>query len=493
QALDTGEKILVYGDADTDGICATALLVETLRDLSGQVSYLIPDRTKDGVGLKTYFLEKAQQNGVKLIITVDCGITNFEQVEYAKQLGLDVIITDHHEPLDRLPSALAVLNPKRKDCPYPFKLLSGAGVAYKLAQALAMSKIGLSQSQWHSVKKDLLGLVLLGTIGDRVPLLGENRIFMVHGLKALAKSTCPWLKAIQKVTHLDPNNWDINSILAYFVPLLSAGASDNGHNKSCQLLLSHDQQQAEAWAAELYLSSQQWQQKARQAYSRIRSLIPSDRSAKLLLVTDQEATIDILGYCASRLKDTYLRPAIVIGFKGNYAVGEARAPKEFDLMDCLKCCAELFIDYGGHRSAAGFLMDSAKLDQLKSQVQNYIQNWHIPLAQLEIEVEMPITELTSSLITEIQILAPFGEGNPEPLFLSKDIYVEKSTKGYHNICGSNFILQADRKAKYRWLYPLGLPVKVDLVYLINEKGELVFKDFEPKGYLARKYSGEKLS
>lgn len=484
RAVSAGEEILIWGDEDVDGITSTVIMYETLRDLGGKVSFRLPSRIKEGFGLNKTYIDRALEKGVRLIITVDCGLSNFDEVTYAKSLGMDVIITDHHQPLEALPEALAVINPRRKDCPYPFKNLAGAGVAYKVAQGIAMKALGISPSQWHSVKRDLLPLVLLGTGADRMELLDENRALAKFGLDALRRSEKPWVKAVKKAMGPDLK---IPSLLSFLVPILSAGRAEEGRT-GIDLLLAEDYEQAEQILSELINLSQDWHNKAIEAYNRVRRGL-QDTSSKIIVVVDKECTPDVLGYCASRLKEQLWRPVVVIGFKGDCALGEARAPSGFDLMECLRACDDLFMDYGGHKGAAGFSIPPERIDQLSVRLKVYAEEtFKLEMLQprIEIEMEVSFSELDSGVIKEITALAPFWEGNPEPLFLTRNIYIEKSYQGYH-VLGRGLVLLEDRKSGCHWPYCYGEPVKVDVIYSVDEAGSLFLKDFKPSSYLGRRY------
>jgi len=485
KAVSAGEEILIWGDEDVDGITSTVIMYETLRDLGSKVSFHIPSRIKEGFGLNKTYINKAFEKGVRLIITVDCGLSDFDEVTYAKSLGMDVIITDHHQPLEAFPEALAVINPRRKNCSYPFKNLAGAGVAYKVAQGIAMKALGISPSQWHSVKRDLLPLVFLGAGADRMELLDENRVFAKSGLDVLRSSEKPWVKAVKKALG---QGLKTSSLLGFLVPILSAGRAEEGGRRGIDLLLAEDYEQAERILSELISLSQEWHNKAIEAYSRVRRDV-QDTSSKIIVVVDKECTPDVLGYCASRLKEQLRRPVVVIGFRGDCAVGEARAPSGFDLMECLKACDDLFMDYGGHKGAAGFSIVPERIDQLSARLRVYAEETiklEMLQPRLEIDMEVSFSELDSEIIKEITTLAPFWEGNPEPLFLTRNVYIEKSQQGYH-VLGRDLVLLEDRRSGCHWPYYYGEPVKVDVVYSVDEAGALFLKDFKPSGYLGRRY------
>jgi len=475
-ALDAGQPIAVLGDQDTDGVAATALTVRTLTDLGGKVSYYIPDRMKEGFGLGKTSIEMLAQRGAKLIVTVDSGMSNHDEVSYAKKLGVDVIITDHHQPLGSLPSALAVVNPLRDDCPYPFKGLTGVGIAYKLSQAIAMRKLDISASQWYGVTEDLLALLLVGTLADRAPLIEENRVFARYGIHALMRTFQPWAKTVSKVTGAGLDHRSSSSLFSSIIPLLSAGRSKGGANPACELLLTDETDQAEQLAYELFEASRDWYERAKGAYDRLQARQQEDPSLKVIITIDERVPVDVLGYCANRLKERFLRPAVVIGFAGDRAIGEIRAPSEPGLLDFLKDCDDLLLDYGGHKAAAGFSLERQNIGEFAARLTQYAERWdHGTSPTLEIDKELSQADLNPEMIQQLRTLAPFGEGNPEPLFLTRDVYVAKQDGGYR-ILGSNLLLE-ERRPGLPWPYPLDEPVKVDIVYLVDESGRLLLKDF----------------
>lgn len=478
QAILNGEKILVYGDEDVDGISSTVILMQTLKNLGADVHYIIPSKANDGIGLRQHFIEQANQNGVSLIITVDCGTTNFTQVQHASELGIDIIISDHHEVLSEIPKALAVINPKQIDCPYPFKKLSGAGIAYKLSQAIAMRTMGISAHQWYSVQEQLLCYVLLGTIGDRVPLIGENRIFVKFGFEVLQKVASPWIKAILENYHPVSKPVNMGTVLSLFIPLLSAGESVEGRNVSCELLLTDDIVKAHHWVTQLYNASQDWLTRARAALDKIKSNLNYAPGSELLFVDERETEVDVLSYCASKLKDLLKRPVIMLGYKDDHIVGEARAPRGFDLMECFRACEEFFIDYGGHKCAAGFSLDPKNLEHViarLSQIANKTpQNIEFPRAS-KAEIEFALDEINDDLFKLISKMAPFGEGNSTPTFLLKNVEIRKFHDGYRiNTCHAVF--WGTRRIRNQLNFSNDVVVKGNVEFFVDEIG---------RGYISR--------
>ncbi|MCI0515448.1 single-stranded-DNA-specific exonuclease RecJ [candidate division KSB1 bacterium] len=480
QAIQNGEKILIYGDEDIDGISSTVVLLETLQNVGADVQYLIPNKTRDGIGLKEKFIDHAHQTGIRLIITVDCGITNLTQVDYAARLGIDVIISDHHQIYADLPRAHAIINPQQADCPYPFKKLSGAGVAYKLSQAVAMRLMHLSSLQWFSVQKEMLNYALLGTIGDRMPLIDENRIFVKFGIESLQQSDRQWVKVILEKFKSPQKSLNMSTILALFIPLLSAGESVDGLNTSCELLRGTDPIQTQRWTDELYTLSQDWSARARNALERIKANLNVTRNSNLLVLLNHETEVDVLSYCASKLKDLLKRPVIMLGVKNDYVIGEGRAPKGFNLIDYFKACDDLLIDYGGHKCAAGFSVHpqnvTATINRLNEAAANTPKEFMVSRAT-RAEVEISIDELHPNLFTELTCLAPFGEGNPPPLFSLKNVEIRKNYDGYRiNSCPQSF--WATRHVRQQLNFSIGIVICGDIDFFIDGTGRAYISHFQ---------------
>jgi len=477
-AINKGENILVYGDEDVDGISSTAILLETLRNLGGKVDYIIPNKAQDGIGLREKFIHQAQNDQVALIITVDCGITNFSQVELAKSLGIDVIITDHHEPQTQLPAAYAVVNPMRKDCTHPFKRLSGAGVALKVSQAVSMKMMQITKSQWFSVQKDTICFAMLGTIGDRVPLTSENRIFARFGLERIRKSARPWVRVLIENFYSSFKPLNMSTILSLFIPLLSSGESKNGKNISCDLLLSDDVEKVTEWADELHAASQDWFFRARNAFDRIKTNLTAPENNNLLVIVERDTEVDVLSYCASKIKDLLKCPVVMIGFKEEYVIGEARAPKGCDLIKYFRECEDLFIDYGGHKCAAGFsvLPENlpAAISRLNAVSTETPQNTGTNFRN-RAEIEINETELVHDLFETVPKLAPFGEGNPVPFFKMTNIQIRKVYDGYRvGNCSETF--WATRRVRHQLNISIGQEVTGNIEFFIDGVG---------RGYISR--------
>ncbi len=478
-----GKKILIWGHEDADGIASIIILHETIRDLRGSVSYYVPNRLREGHGLSEGGIRDAKRRGIDLIITVDCGISNVDPAAVAREMGVGLVITDHHEILGSLPGALAVVDPKRPDCKYPFKELSGCGVAFKLAQALVEKRLGLDVKQWIDVKEDILGLSVLGTISDKVPLIDENRILVKFGLGGLIGSRRLGINAIinnaPKYQDKVPSPMEIVRLI---IQILSSGRSEKGTNQSCELLLTKDTEKAERLVLGLLSSSRKWQNEAKKTYMKASRSVNISPSMKMLVVVDKEAPCNLLGYCASRLKEDYTRPVVAIGHRGDVAIGECRGPKGFDFVDCLKSCGDLFIDYGGHKQAAGFSVLPERIGQLQRALEAYAASNFMDDAMqpvLWIDCSFPLSEMSTGLANEISALAPFGEGNPQPLIISRKVMLEKTDGGYvfKSDNGKLFIKKGSPVGD--WVNLSGDLVELDVIYSVDETGGLVLRDCRP--------------
>ncbi|HBX22337.1 MAG TPA: single-stranded-DNA-specific exonuclease RecJ [Desulfotomaculum sp.] len=416
RALETRQKILVYGDYDVDGVTGTTLLVTVLRRLGGEVDYYIPHRLDLGYGLHTKVLKQARENGVGLIITVDCGISNAAEVaESLAGGGPEIIITDHHEPPAELPPAAAVINPKRHDCNYPFRELAGVGVAYKFALAL------LEKKACPIEPEEYLDLVCLGTVADIVPLNGENRILVKHGLAKLARFERPGLKALYQVCGLKnefPGTREVGYILA---PRLNAAGRLGDAGTAVDLLLSDDLESALELAAELVRNNQTRQELESVALGEALGMLDGDPSLaadRVLVLASSHWHPGVIGIVASRLVDRYHKPALLLACEGERGKGSARSIKGFDLMPALEYCSGCLLEYGGHSMAAGISLKTDQIDRFRVSINEYaagvLDNEKQP-DTLELDALVSLQDVTHELVNEIEMLQPHGHGNPSPI------------------------------------------------------------------------------
>ncbi len=420
RALLSGENIAIYGDFDVDGITATALLVQGLTTLGGKVIPYIPHRLTEGYGLKTAALENLHRQGISLIITVDCGITALSQVEKAKRAGLDIIITDHHTTLSVIPSAIAVVNPKRTDSIYPFSELAGVGVALKLLQALFQ---GVGKEKQPD---ELIDLVALGTIADMAPMLGENRYLVKQGLKLINTTPRLGIKEMIIQTGLNTGSLDAESISWVLAPRLNAAGRLAHAMTSYRLLMTDSPQEASQLAIQLEGKNAERQRLTTKVLTKAREQISAQEISSLLVASDKDYPIGIIGLVASRLSEEFYRPTIVIRTSEQVSSGSCRSIPEFNVILALNQCSSLLSHFGGHSQAAGFTLPTKNLPRLEQMLSEMAttQLEGVDLRpQLDIDVEVTLPELGGDTFQTTRQLAPFGRGNPIPTFVSRRVEV----------------------------------------------------------------------
>ncbi|MEO0083939.1 MAG: DHHA1 domain-containing protein, partial [candidate division WOR-3 bacterium] len=396
------------------------------------------------------------QQGIKLIITVDCGITNIEEVVQINNLGIDVIITDHHEVLDSLPKAVANIDPKRKDATYPFSYLAGVGIALKLALALVEVHLGINIQQFFAIKPDFLGFTALGTISDRVPLISENRIFAKYGLQQLAQMQNPAVNAIFATANFDREHISTERFFAEILPIF---ASANG-NTACDYFLFKNYDECLIWAKELYEQSQIWQKEARQNLELAEQIV--DLSPGILFVRDERLSLRVLGHIASKLKDRFQVPALIMGLKNDDWVGECRGINGVDLIELLKAHKSYFTAFGGHKKACGFTVPKQNVEAFIKSAKKYAKEHFVGNIIKENKLipdgYLSIKELTE----EYKKLGPFGEGNPAPILITQNTALTKHNSKYI------FLERPDLEVKIATDQQLLDRVFVDILYTFDE-------------------------
>ena len=420
RALLSGESIAIYGDFDTDGITATALLAQGLSILNCKAIPYIPHRLTEGYGLKTAALESLYQQGVSLVITVDCGITGLSEVKRAKKMGLDIVITDHHTPPAIIPPAIAVVNPKLPDSNYPFSELAGVGVALKLLQALFQ---GIGKEKQLN---ELTDLVALGTVADMMPLLGENRYLVKQGLKLL--STFPRLGIREIITQsgLNTGSLDTESISWTIAPRLNAAGRLEHAMTSYKLLMTDSPEEAHGLAIWLEQKNAERQRLTAKALARAREQVSAQGISLLLIASDKDFPVGICGLVAGRLSEEFYRPAVVIRTGDGVSSGSCRSIPEFNIIQALTQCRNLFTHFGGHSQAAGFTLPTRNLPRLQETLLQLAttQLDRVDLRpKLDIDAEVMLSDLGGDTFPIMQKLAPFGRGNPAPTFLSRRVEV----------------------------------------------------------------------
>lgn len=415
KARSSHQKILLYGDYDVDGITSVALVAKVLNELDIPFVYYHPDRLREGYGFHLSGLEMARQEGASLIIAVDCGTSNPDTVEAAKAYGIEVIIVDHHQVVGEIPRAIAVINPRRADCFYPFKELAGVGVALKLAQAIFL-QIGASPSM-----EEYLEIAALGTVVDVVPLIGENRVITKLGLEAMMNESNLGILAIRRVAGLLQKKLTCGQLGFQIGPRLNAAGRLIGASKATELLLSLEEQRC----AELAMILERENEKRRtlqeetteQAIHEIETN-PIIHGGKVIVVSNEGWHPGIVGLVASYLQDMYHKPAVVISTENGLGHGSARSISEFHIFNALKKLEDLFIKYGGHRLAAGLTLKASHIGLFREKI-NQIAEESLTLEdlipKLDIDLLVDLGDLNSHIIEELDLLEPFGYGNPAPL------------------------------------------------------------------------------
>jgi len=434
RAIRRGELIAVYGDFDADGVTATALLVTVLRALGADVRPYIPHRVEEGYGLNRRAIEELARAGARVLVTVDCGIRFPREIAHARRLGMDVIVTDHHIVGDEPLEAVAVVNPHQEGCPYPYKGLAGVGLAYKLAQALLRvnRKVPLRRDVSLN-EEDLLDLVALGTVADLAPLTGENRYLVSRGLEHLNRSPRPGVEALIQQAGLQPGQVDSWAIGFLLGPRLNA-AGRLAHAKTAyQLLTAEYPEEARQLAQELDDLNRERQQLTSEMQERARAMVLEEAAGgpipPLLFLADPQFPAGIVGLVASRLVDEFYRPTLIVEKGEVVSKGSARSIPEFHITRALDECADLLLRHGGHALAAGFTVHNDHLDALKSRLQEIAAR---ELAGRElaptlfVDAEISLQEANRPLWEAMQELRPFGEGNPEPLFLTRNVQVRRA-------------------------------------------------------------------
>ena len=430
EAIRAGVPIVVYGDFDADGITATALLVLTLRSLGGETYPYIPHRVEEGYGLNPSALAELARRGARLVITVDCGIRSPEEVAYARRLGMEVIITDHHTLGPRVPEAAAVVNPRHPACTYPYAHLAGVGLAYKLAQALLRvnRRVPLPKSTPLD-EEELLDLVALGTVADLAPLTGENRALVIRGLERINTAPRPGLDALMRLSGTHRGEVSAMTIGYVLAPRLNAAGRIAHAKIAYQLLTVRYPGEAMQLAQQLDDLNRQRQQLTTEALEKARAAVLAEGADRpLLFVADSSFLSGVVGLVASRLAEEFYRPAVVVERGETESRGSARSIPEFHITRALDACADLLLRYGGHRAAAGFTARTADLPKLKARLTDLAEKAlkDVDLTPtLEVDAEVPLREMNGQVWKALQALRPFGEGNPEPLFLSRHVQVRR--------------------------------------------------------------------
>lgn len=427
-AIERKEGILIYGDYDVDGTTAIVILKTAIELCGGSADFHVPHRIKEGYDLRGDVIERAASAGIQLIISVDAGIRAFPAAETAKRLGVDLIVTDHHLPgPDGVPHALAVLNPNQPGCEYPCKALCGAGVAFKLAQALMARRLnGRDQAP---LLKSFLKMVAIATIADSVPITGENRVFTKLGLEALRTAVNPGLKALLEVAQVGGRPLTTGEVGFRIAPRINAAGRMDIAADVIELFSVKDLNRARQIAGKLDRLNSERQEEERRILEAIHKRFeeePSLLDAYCLVIDGDGWHRGVIGITATRVVERYHRPTIVISRNGENAHGSGRSIRPFHLLNALESCPELFTRYGGHSHAVGFSMPAAHVPELCARLDAYARGRLTPAdfePALELDAEVPLTQITPELFQLVQYLEPFGSRNPEPIFSARRVKV----------------------------------------------------------------------
>ncbi len=424
RAISEREKILLYGDYDVDGTTSVVILKKAIELAGGAADYHIPNRLRDGYGMRAEAIEEAAAAGTKLIISVDTGIRAAEAVCHARKLGMDVIVTDHHLPDHQLPPALAVLNPNQPECPYPEKNLCGVGVAFKLVQAL-LGTLGWPDGKVRRMTESFLKLVAIGTVADVVPLTGENRILVKHGLEGLRSPRNPGLKALLSVAGFQPGSMPSAGQVAFRIaPRLNAAGRMADANDIVNLLFTDDEERAREIASRLHDLNSERQETERAI---VRAILdeclatPVTDSHAALVFCGRDWHRGVVGIVASRIVEKFHRPVFVLGEDAEQGIaqGSGRSIPCFHLLEALETMPELFLRFGGHRQAAGVALAPERVDEFRERLNSYAAARLRPedfRAEVKVDAALRLDEITEAVVADVLAMAPFGCGNPAPVF-----------------------------------------------------------------------------
>ncbi len=435
RAIDSGEKILVYGDYDVDGTTAVALVYKALRHIEGddaRLGFYIPDRFNEGYGISRQGVEFARDGGYSLTIALDCGIKAVDMMREAKASGLDFIICDHHVAGDQIPDVVACLDPKRPGCPYPDKNLSGCGVGYKLMEALYMS-LGLDLG----LLTQYLDMLVVSIASDIVPMVGENRVFARFGIERLNSRPSVGLKSIMDVSGVVAGHATVADIVFKIGPRINAAGRMKSGGDAVRLLISTDKAEADAISRAIDDSNDERKDLDREITREAMDMIDSSdemRDANSIVLYRPAWNKGVIGIVASRLSEAFLRPAVILTRSKtdpDMATGSARSVEGFDLYRAIESCSEVIEDFGGHTYAAGLTLKVANVQAFRRKFGRYVDAnmpLEAPKHQIDVDLEIRLADINRSLVAELELMEPFGPGNRRPVFVTRDVYDYSTSK-----------------------------------------------------------------
>ncbi len=419
-AIERNERIAVFGDYDVDGVTATCLLTDFLRREGAHCTPYIPGRLEEGYGLNPIAIHQLHGQGIRLIVTVDCGITAVEEAELCRNLGIDLIVTDHHECKQALPYAVAVVDPHRPDCTYPHRMLSGVGVAFKLASAICGSQ--------EAVLRDYADMVCLGTVADVMPLCGENRVFVSQGLKALSHTHRPGIAALMKECGCDASTITASSVGYMLAPRINAAGRMGQIHLAVDLMLTDDPQEGEELAKALCDLNRQRQSVEAEIYQQVLDMLPKDRQPEALVLADEGWHQGVVGIVASRIAEEFCCPTFLISLDGEHGKASSRSYGGFNLFSSLSTLSHLLESYGGHELAAGFTIHRSQISAFREAICQLAKRYYSeagPRTVLEADCAVKPELLTLSNVDSLNVLEPCGNSCPKPVLVMEELQVER--------------------------------------------------------------------
>ena len=423
QAMGNRERVMIYGDYDVDGCTAVALVYRFLQQFYSELDYYIPDRYEEGYGVSIQGVDYAHETGVKLIIVLDCGIKAIEEIAYAKSLGIDFIICDHHVPDEELPPAVAILNAKRKDATYPYKDLSGCGVGFKFMQAFAISN-GIAFSQLIP----LLDLVAVSIASDIVPIMGENRILAYHGLRQLSQNPSVGMKAVIDMCGMSGRDITMSDIIFKIGPRINASGRMQNGKASVSLLVERNYQKALEQAQQINQYNEERKELDKKMTEEAQELVknsPDMENKSSIVIYNEDWHKGVIGIVASRLTETFYRPAVVLTRSDDLVTGSARSVSGFDVYKAIQSCADLMENFGGHTYAAGLSLKVEDVAEFKQRFETYVaENIESETVTPNIDVDAMISfsEINRKFYSDLKRMRPFGPENEKPKFCTKQVY-----------------------------------------------------------------------
>ncbi len=498
EALDKSQRITIYGDYDCDGVTATVILYSYLQSMGADVTWYIPERIDEGYGLNTAALDEIAGWGTKLLVTVDNGISAINEVEYAASLGMDVVVTDHHQVGSDLPAAAAVVNPHRKDYAGSFPDLCGAGVALKLVAAM-------EGGDYEQALETFGSLAAIGTVGDVVPLTGENRCLVRKGLELMEYNENLGLQALLEAAGMKGKPVTSQKIAFGLAPRINAAGRMGSAKLAVRLLLSEDPEEAAALAQELNDANLRRQEEEGVILAKVEEAIarhPEIKQNRVMVVAAEGLNHGVVGIVSAKVLSLYGKPNIILSVDGETATGSARSVEYFSMFKAINSCGGLLEKYGGHAMAAGMTLRTDKIPEFDRAINAYAAQYHdrMPVVSMKIDKILHGGDINVNDVAALEMLEPFGEGNPQPLFLMKDCVIEsilpmsenKHLKLKVNFEGKSVYVLYFRMSTDRFIYPVGSRVDILANLEINTFRENVsiairLKDIRPAGFSDEKF------